>query len=265
MTKEELLQKGISEEVADEIVAAFTDSNENSLQALTKALDDEPMGDLFKAKGGKDEEDEDEEDEEYDEKFMKKMKRYMKENEKEEDEGEGEKEPDDKDDKPGLFGKEKAMKKAIENIDTDSTSGAIVEMTDLAPFLAGQADFNSTLAKAVCDLSRKIDKIVSQNAKSYDLMQKAARVTEEQAKLTDTYLSTPTGRKGVTASVSMQKANAAVGNSGLVYETLMKATRGGDKTAGEIISEFESVGKNINRLTPVQKDYINTLLTAEAK
>ena len=82
LTKEELLQKGISEEMADEIIAGFSDSDEeSSLQALQKALGENPeMDDLFKAEKGekKEEEDEDEDKEDYNDSYMKKhMKRYM--------------------------------------------------------------------------------------------------------------------------------------------------------------------------------------------
>ena len=82
ITKEELLQKGIDASEADKIISALEAQVENSspLEALNKALNDDPeMDSLFKAaKKGEGDEDEDEDEEEYDEKFMKKMKKYMK-------------------------------------------------------------------------------------------------------------------------------------------------------------------------------------------
>ena len=77
ITKEELLQKGIDPAEADNIISALEGQKENSspLEALNKALSDDPeMDSLFKAKKGEgDEGDEgDEGEEEYDEKFMKK-------------------------------------------------------------------------------------------------------------------------------------------------------------------------------------------------
>ena len=114
MTKEELLQKGVSEEVADEIIQAMTvQEDEDSLSALQKALDEVPenMELLEKA------EDEEEEDEEKDEYSEKDMKRYMK--------AKG-KAACQKMMKELGFASEK-MSKAVEDIDADA-DGAIVEM-----------------------------------------------------------------------------------------------------------------------------------------
>lgn len=53
MLKELLLQKGMSEAEADEIVAAnAAQTEDSSLIALQKALSDDNMDSLFKAKGG---------------------------------------------------------------------------------------------------------------------------------------------------------------------------------------------------------------------
>ena len=51
LTKEELLEKGVSEDAADEIIAAFEESgSQNSLELLEKALnDDDKTMSLFKA------------------------------------------------------------------------------------------------------------------------------------------------------------------------------------------------------------------------
>jgi hypothetical protein len=251
ITKEELLQKGISEEVADDIMSKLSneDETENSLQALQKAVGGDD--DSKKSKKKKDE-DEDDDDEEYDKAYMKKyMKRYMKENEK-----------DDKDEDDDS----KKMKKAIEEVNLDA-DGAVVEMEDLKPFLNAQSEFNSKMAKAFEDISSKIEVIESRQANSYDLMQKAAKVQIEQANSLSEFMSQPQGRKGVVADIKMQKAveNTAE-QSKIAYEVLMKAVRSGDAMAGQVISVFESHGKNINRLNEPQRAYINKLIAnKEAK
>jgi hypothetical protein len=52
-------------------------------------------------------------------------------------------------------------------------------------------------------------------------------------------------------------------NASHVHRTLMKATQDGDRTAGQVISAFESAGKNINKLNPSHKKYIGELLQKE--
>lgn len=255
MTKEELLQKGIDPEVADEIIAAFEETTDgNSLSALQKALDDDGMDSLFKAKGGKEgeKEEEEEEEEDYNAEYMKKhMKRYMKENKSACAKAAKE---------SGLF--EEKLEKAMETFDT-SADGAIVEMADLLPILEHQKEFNSAMQKAVEFISGQVLLIASQNEKSFDLMQKAARVQVEQANSLGEFLSVPQGRKGVIAS--MQKATPAIaavtpeGNK-LIYQTLMKAVQGGDKMAGQIISVFESNGHDASKLNEVSRKYINDLI-----
>lgn len=258
LTKEELLQKGISESVADEIISAFSEEEDNSLQALQKALDDDPaMDDLIKADGG-DSKNSDDEKDDYDESYMKKyMKRYMKENKKScgkmmKDLGES---GDD-------------MKKAVDNVDLDS-EGAIVEMTDLAPFLKDQAAFNEKMVKAVSELAESIDLISAKTEKNYDLMQKAAKVQVEQATELDKFLNVSEGRKGVVADVKMSKATDAAKfspeDNKIIYKSLMKAVKDGDQMAGQVISAFESGGQNANRLNPSQKQFINELISQEAK
>lgn len=254
MTKDELLQKGIDPEVADEIIAAFEETTDgNSLSALQKALDDDGMDSLFKAKGGKGkEEEDDEDDEDYNAEYMKKhMKRYMKEN----------KSACEKTAKEsGLF--EEKLEKAIDNFDTNA-DGAIVEMADLLPILEQQKEFNSALQKAVEFISGQVLLISKQNEQSFDLMQKAARVQVEQANSLGEFLSVPQGRKGVIAT--MQKAGpvaSAVTPEGnkMIYQTLMKAVQGGDKMAGQIISAFESHGHDASKLSDASKKYINDLI-----
>ena len=249
MTKEELLQKGISDDVANEIIASFSETSQDEvtpLEALQKALkeDDPEMENLSKAEKGED--DSEEGKEEYDEKFMKKMKRYMKENGK-------------------MFKEEKEdMKKAIDEFDSDA-EGAVIEMSDLAPILERQSEFNEKMSKAISDLAESIVFISEKTEKNYDLMQKAARVTALQAESLGDFLKTPEGRKGVVASAEMSKAKeTAVAQNKIVYDALKKATLNKDRTAGYIISAFESAGKNFNALNKSQKAYVNELIQKEA-
>jgi hypothetical protein len=254
LTKEELLQKGISAEVADEIIAASAsdEGSENSLQALEKAISTPEEGELFKAKGGKEKgegEDEDGEDSDYDEAYMRKyMKRYMKENKK----------------ACGKMAKEAGifsgnMEKAAE-LDMDA-EGAIVEMADLKPILEEQGEFNSRMAKAIETLAEQVMYISERQDKSFDLMTKAAAVQVETAKGLGEFLSVPQGRKGVTASVEMQKASQVTPEmSKMIYSKLMKAVQSGNKDAGMVISAFESSGKNINRLNPAHRAFITQLM-----
>jgi hypothetical protein len=252
MTKEELLQKGVSEDVADEIVAAFDETgSSNSLLLLEKALnkDDGKQESLFKAE----EMDDDDDDEEgYDEAYMKKyMRKYMMANKK--SCGKMAKEL-------GIAGEE--MKKAMDDFSMDA-EGAVIEMADLAPILESQLEFNERMAKAIEEISGQINLISAQAENGFDIMAKAARVQVEQAKALDTVLSTPQGRKGVTANVDMTKAIEPVispEQNKLVYSVLMKAVQSGDAKAGQIISVFESAGRNIQALTPEHKNYVNNLL-----
>lgn len=257
LTKDELLRKGISEEVADEIIAAADSDgdSENSLQALEKAISgDVENGLLFKAKGGEEEEEE-EEEEEYNEEYMRKyMKKYMKENKSACAKAAKE---------VGLFADK--MEKARADFDMDA-EGAIVEMADLKPILDAQSDVNSAMAKAVQDLSRTVETIVAQNEQAFDLMKKAAAVQVETAKGIDSFLSTPQGRKGITASADMQKAQSFSPElSKVAYSVLMKAVHNKDEKAGMIISAFESAGKRLDRLNPAQRAYITELIQKEGK
>jgi hypothetical protein len=223
-TKEELLQKGIPEKTADEIIAAFSadSQDKDSLLALQKALE-VPSGkdeNLLKAAKGDGEEDEDE-DKDYDEEYMKKyMKRYMKANSKSVTKMMKD---------VGLLKDD--MKKAIDGIDVNNSEGAVVEMSDLAPFLQSQKEFNECLLKALETLSGQNELITDSVAKAYDLMQKAAKVTADQAVQIKDFLSVPNGRKGViSTNIEMQKANPdtnvfSAEENKLAYSVLMKATR----------------------------------------
>jgi len=254
MTKEELLQKGISEENADLIIASFSEDSkeDDSLTLLNKALSDEnpdeSLEDLSKAeKGKKKEDDSEDEKEDYDEKFMKTMKRYMKE-------------------KGKMFKEEKEdMKKAIDEFDTNS-EGAVVEMSDLAPILEKQAEFNEKMSKAIENIAENMVVVSEKSDKNYDLMQKAAKVTAEQAEGLKDFLKVPNGRKGVVGSVEMQKAQKTSNEqSGIVFDVLLKATKEKNQDAGYVLSAFESAGKDINKLSPAHKKFINQLLQVEAK
>lgn len=260
MTKEELLSKGISEEVADEIIASFEDkANEDSLQALKKALDpDTPEDDLIKAKGGKDKaekepDDEVDDDKEYNESYMKKhMKRYMKENQKE-FEGELKK----------CYG---SMKKAIDDIDPDA-DGMVVQMEDFTPFATNIVETVGEMCKAITALKAEVEIINDKTEKNYSLMQKAAKVQIEQAEGLDKFLSNSDtgGPRGIVATEKMEKAiNDAKMYNEQVYKVLFKATRKGDQQAGNVISYFESAGKNYKKLPPQMQEYVTDLMKAEA-
>jgi hypothetical protein len=276
MDKEYLLSKGVTEEIANQIIAETSVSEEdNSLLALQKALDGDPKDRLVKAGKGKeskeekdaakeDEKEEEEEDEEgeYNEKYMKKfMKKFMKENHASCEKI-----------MKNVGGSKEKMEKAINDIDTDA-DGGVVEMADLAPFMKAQQEYiksqnemNQTMAKAIADLTDKFEIISSKSDKSFDLMQKAAKVTAEQAEGMKDFLKTPEGRKGVTSVANMRKAVEPTVSAftpelnKAVYQTLFKAVRNGDRTAGQIISVFESHGQDANKLNDVQKKYISDLI-----
>jgi hypothetical protein len=275
LTKEELLEKGVPESAADEIIAAFEDGNadENSLQALAKALEKNPEEDLLKAgnggddddekgskgKGKKDDDDDEGEEGEYNEKYMRKhMKRYMKENKKHAASSAKE---------AGIFGDK--MEKAVSDFDFDA-AGAVVEMEDLKPILVAQNEFISAMSKAVQAISEQVEYISERQDKEFGVMRKAARVTVDQAVAMGEWLGQPQGRKGkdsIHATSKMEKATSgpidANGNK-IIYSALLKATKNGDAVAGQILSVFESKGKNGNFLNAPQRQFIEKLL-AEAK
>jgi hypothetical protein len=250
ITKEELLQKGIDPAEADKIIAALEGQKEDSspLEALNKALSDNPeMDSLFKAKEGEGDDDDDD-DEEYDEKFMKKMKKYMKSKGKKEDDEDG-----------SLFGKD--MKKAIDDI--SGAEGAIVEMADLSPVLDAMVETVQTMAKAISGLERKIEVISGQNAESFSLLAKAAAVTAETAEIVSGIGNAPVGRKGALVQ-DMQKAVKTNIDSKVVFTTLSKALNAGDMKAGAIGSKFESSGKRFDFLNAEEQSYVKELISKEA-
>lgn len=252
ITKEELLQKGLSETDADKVIEALAETEDpenNSLQLLEKALnegsedkkDEEP---LAKAKSKK-EDDENEDEEDSEEKEMKESKKAC---------GKMSKATED-------------MGKAIDDLDKDM-DGAIVEMADLTPILKKIPTVIEFMAKAIEDISGQVMSISKQNEKSFDLMQKAGKVTVETAKSIDGFLSQPTGKKGKTAipKEDMKKASEvsfSPESINHIYSKLMKATEDGDRKAGLVISAFESAGKDVNKLNPDHRKYIGELLNKE--
>ncbi len=258
-TKEELLEKGVSPEVADEIIANFEDDSDDALSSLQKALDgdSEPNESLFKAED--EEEKKEEEDEEKEEKgdkkeFMKKMKKYMKDN-------------------PAQCKKmmkevgamTEKMSKAVE--DVDDSDGILVEYSDGKEVFEAISSSISALSKAVEAVNERIDVLVTNSDRSYDVLVKEGRVLSEMAKATDLELSKTTGRKS--ASIADQKMVKAIdfpdGSPKVIHETLMKAIHNGDRNAGQIISSFEANGHDPKKLLPEQRMYINQLINSEAK
>jgi hypothetical protein len=269
LTKEELLQKGIPEKTADEIIAAFSDSQDNdSLLALQKALEVSPDTgeDLFKAAKGDDKgkDSDDEDDEDYDEEYMKKyMKRYMKTNSKS-----VHKMMKD----IGLLKDD--MKKAMDDISDPDSPGGIVEMDDLAPYLEKQAKFNECLLKALETLSGQNVVISESMQKAFDLVQKSAKVTADQAVQMKEFLNTPAGRKGkIATDIDMKKANEGIDpktvfsaeDNKAAHRVLMKATQEKHTHAGMVISSFEAANHNANLLNSAQKQFIRDLIAKEAK
>lgn len=267
MTKEELLQKGLSEDDADRIITALEESEnpDNSLQLLEKALNEdsadtvEPLA-KAKAKEKDDESDDESDDEDYNEKYMKKyMKRYMKENKK--SCGKTAKEV-------GLYAEE--MKKAIDEIDTNA-EGAIVEMADLAPILKELPEVISNMAKAIQNLSDQNIAITDQNDKAYDILKKAGNLQVDTTKAINDFLTVPSGRKGkvsvhgenLSKGANLDSAFTKEATDG-IYEILLKATKNNDRTAGQVISALESNGKDISKLTRPAKKFINDLMMKEA-
>jgi uncharacterized protein YoxC len=253
VTKEELLLKGLSEKDADEIISSFSGgtTEENPLQALQKAIGDEDKpengeSDLAKAKP-KDEEDE--EDEGYNAEYMKKnMKRYMKENKKA-----CQKMMKDMD------GAKEEMNKAIENIDPDS-DGVVVDMEELSPYLEAQSETIEQLSKAIHKINEQLDVIMAQGEQNYDLMKKAGRVHFDTAKKINQAMSKSSGRKGITADETMEKATNLKTEPQTCWDTLYKATKAGNQKAGEVISKFETAGRRINLLSSSDQEFIKNLM-----
>lgn len=262
MLKKLLLQKGMSEAEADEIIAATAQENDSSLIALQKSLNSPEMDKLFKAKGGKDEAEEDggdDDDEEYDEKFMKKHKKYMKKFGKGDD---GKHDEPDGDEAPA-FGKE--MKKAVSDFDFQA-EGGVVEMAELSPLIEAFVSTVSNLEKAISGLNRKVELISAQNEASFSLMAKAAAVQVETAETISGIASTPAGRKGIVVQdMAKAKSTAIVtAEPKTVWKVLAKAITGGDMKAGAIGSKFESSGMRINFLNQDEQKYVQELIAKEA-
>ena len=258
LTKESLLSKGLSPEIADEILSAMDGADDNSLTALRKAL--EPKDGLFKAEEGEKEGDDADDKEpdgdadDYDEKYMKKhMKKYMKENKKACRKAADEAE---------LYDKE--MKKAIDSIDLNA-DGAVVEMADLSPVLDAIVETNSAMLKAINTLIDRTDIITGQNEKSFEILHKAAAVTAETADSITGYMGAPQGRKGVTTGdMTKAQAHTSTLDPKVVYRVLAKAMTAGDQKAGGILEVFESSGKNLRYLNSERQAYVAELIKKEA-
>ena len=245
MTKDQLLAKGISPEVADEIIADFSaGGNDSPLLALNKAVNGakEVENELFKAekhsepdeddKGGKSDDDED-------------------------DKEDGKK----GDDEEAYMKKKKEMTKAREILDLDNAAGGVVEMADLGAFLEVTSNAFGSMCKAMNDLRTEIRTIKLQNAETYSLMSKAAAVQVVTSDTLEKAMGVPQGRRGVTTLpvVEMEKSSS-MSNESQVYATLTKAMKTGDQKAGFILSAFESTGKRLNALDNASRAYISQLL-----
>lgn len=258
MTKEKLLSKGFSEAEADKIITSLSEdtTEESPLQSLEKALGSVQEEELIKAEEGEKEDKEDDDEKEYDDKYMKKhMKRYMKENQK-----------SCQNMMKEFSSSESDMQKAVDDMDLDNIEAAVIETAELKPVLDRQMEFNSEMAKAISLLSEQMEIISNQTEKNYSLMEKAAKVTLDQAKGLESFLSVSTGRKGVVHDENMVKAKPfSADENKVAHEVLLKATKEGDTTAGQLISAFESHGKNLNRMNAEQRTYIGALMNKEAK
>jgi hypothetical protein len=208
----------------------------------------------------KEDDDEDEDDDDEDDGKEKDMKKYMKKYMKENPEGckkfmkqFGAKFGDASD----------KMEKAADDLVLEQDN--IVEMADIAPFVDSQREFNDTMLKAVEFLASRIEDVAKKSEGSYELVQKAARVTLEQSKLIAADASTPVGRRGV-ITTDMQKAVLLSPDSNKVaYEVLTKAQENRVPGAGEAMMVFESHGKNLASLNSEAKKFIADLIAKEGK
>jgi len=266
MTKDELLLKGFSPEEA-EIVSQALDAQankepENPLLALKKELD------LSKAKvpEGDDEPDKEGKDDDYNPEYMKKnMRRYMKENKK----------------ACAKMMKEMGdysqdMKKALEDFDEDGDY--LLETKNLAPFMetfTGITPVLEGMVKAIVNINEELTMVKGQNEKTFDLMQKAASVTADQAEIFQNLnqaMSKSNGRKGITGTQApLQKAATPQGTitpevNKQIFTTLMKAVKNGVPGSDNVISILETVGKDVNKL-PAQsrQELVNVIEQMEAK
>lgn len=263
MTKEELLSKGLTAEQADMIIATLEKNNtpESALESLSKALNDPVQTSLFKANDGDDEDGGDGEDD-YDPEYMKKyMKKYMMANKKV-----CAKAAKD----AGLFTED--MRKALE-IDPEQYTGTVGDYADVVPILESIVEGFDKMTKAIQEISGQVIAISPQLDRNYSLLEKAAKVTLETAgplEILGKHLNQSQGRKGVvTPNANMAKAApVAQINEPVVYAALMKATKNGDKEAGEIIGKYE-VAKQHNPKTPwallskAANEKINELIQAK--
>jgi len=266
MTKEELLQKGFSPEEAEKVAQALdaqaNNEPENPLLALKKELD------LSKAKAseGDDEPDKEGKDDDYNPEYMEKnMRRYMKENKK----------------ACAKMMKEMGdysedMKKALEDFDEDGDY--LLETKNLAPFMetfTGITPVLEGMVKAIVNINEELTMVKGQNEKTFDLMQKAASVTADQAEIFQNLnqaMSKSNGRKGITGmQAPLQKAATPQGTitpeaNKQVLTSLMKAVKQGIPGADDMVVVFESRGKDVNKIPPDTRQKIaNIIEQLEAK
>lgn len=236
MNKEQLMAKGLSPEAADEVIASFAGSTAGS-----------PILELHKAikKGGKADD----------------LFKAEEEEEDEEKAGDGDDDDDDMEKGEDIDEDGEDLEKAISDINAHG-EGAVVEMTDLAPYLRATAKFNKSMLKAVSDLVAENRTIKAQNAELYDIMHKAASVQVLTAETLEKAMGAPAGRKGVTtvSSQILEKAKAVDTDAKTVYVTLEKAMLTGDRRAGLVLSAFESAGKQVGKLDKSSREYIAELI-----
>lgn len=260
-TKEELLEKGVSEDVADEIIAGLSDTEDDSLSALSKALGDSDEQSLFKAGKGKDKDHDDEQGDvpgeqdtdpdEYDEKYMKKyMKRYMKSN------GESCKK----------MMKEMGMMKAEMNESIRQFSadedGSVIEVAEFSPILEKAVCAIESLSKALESTNERLDVIEKNSEQAYDLSAKSARVMLEMGKAREEDLSTSTGRKGKSVQEMTKAREFSKQESDYVYESLLKAAKNGNDNASQVLCSFESHGKDLSKLNKAQRQVVSSILNS---
>ena len=262
--KEELLKKGIDPDVVEEMVSLVESGRSGgAIEALQKALNSNGQLSLFKADDDDDDDDvvepetddgdDDGDGDNYDESYMKKhMKKFMSENQKA-----------CKTMIENFADKSEKLEKAISDMDT-SSDGAIVAMDDLTPILSAMGDTMEALAKAVHKIGDRLEEFSESQSETYDLLQKASAVTLAVAENSQKTFSQSQGRRGANAFESMAKASvdAAKQPTGKshIHSVLRKAIEGGDRTAGEIMSVFESTGMNLTVLKPEEKSYIAKLM-----
>lgn len=245
--KDLLLQKGFTEEEADQMITALSEKETQNPLPLLKAVLTKKPDEVFGKAAAKEEDDED-----YSADYMKKhMKRFMKENK--------ESYTDMEDDSDMA---KKKMKKAVEEMDPDA-DGAVLDMVDLKPYLTAQGKTIETLAKAVKAINETLEVVMTQGAQNYHLAEATAAVNVETAEMLQKAMGKSMGRKGQTVDEKMQKAiETKHADSETKWQALFKATQNGDPRAGSIIGVFESNNRSTKNLPKSDVLYIDELVKA---